>query len=200
MNKLEAKFIFGAATIGHLKNFNNTFDSRLPQVAFIGKSNVGKSSLINLLLNRKSLAHTSNTPGRTQQINFFNIGDSLIFADLPGYGYAKVPPKIHEKWEELILYYLETKNNLEVVCVLVDSRRGIKPHDAQILDLLDQCGLIDKTILIYTKADKATKAEQEKLVIEQVRVPIERILFSSNVNKASAPAIRNKIFNMIVRK
>lgn len=142
----EARFIAGASKPDNLPELT------LPQVAFIGKSNVGKSSLINLILNRKSLARVSNTPGRTRQINFFLLAEKLVLVDLPGYGFARVPLSERQNWEKLILHYLHNSPNLRLVNVLVDARRGIKENDLKVLEILRSCKKTAQIVL--TKADK----------------------------------------------
>lgn len=142
----EARFIAGAAEPRQIPKFF------LPEIAFIGKSNVGKSSLINAICNRKELARVSHTPGRTQKINFFALEDKAIFVDLPGYGFAKVPPTMKRQWERLITYYLENRENLKLVNVLIDSRRGIKAHDMEVIKLLSSYQRDFQ--IIFTKADK----------------------------------------------
>jgi GTP-binding protein len=142
----EAKFIAGAARPGQLPKIS------LPQIAFVGKSNVGKSSLINTICRRKQLARVSHTPGRTQQINFFSIGDKISLVDLPGYGFAKVPLREKDNWEKLILYYLHNSPHLKLVNVLIDARRGIKENDLKIIGLLASCE--KKIQIVFTKSDK----------------------------------------------
>ncbi len=143
----EAKFIAGVA---YTHQFPKLF---LPQVAFLGKSNVGKSSLVNTICKRKALARVSHTPGRTQQINFFSIADRMLIADLPGYGFAKVPKSVRADWQQLILYYLENSEHLKLVNLLIDSRRGIKEQDVEIIDLLRSCDVNFQ--IVFTKADKS---------------------------------------------
>lgn len=143
----DANFIAGVARIDQ---FPKLF---LPQVAFFGKSNVGKSSLINAICKRKALARVSHTPGRTQQINFFSIADKMLIADLPGYGFAKVPKSQKADWQRLITHYLHHEDNLQLVNLLIDARRGIKDNDIEIMELLKSC---DKNFqIVLTKADKA---------------------------------------------
>ena len=112
--------------------------STLNEIAFAGRSNVGKSSLINALTSRKTLARTSNTPGRTQQINFFQLEKKLMLVDLPGYGYAKASKRKIKDWSKFVLSYLENRPQLSRVCILIDSRRGIKKNDEAIMDYLDK--------------------------------------------------------------
>lgn len=129
----------------------------LPEIAFAGRSNVGKSSLINALTGRKTLARTSNTPGRTQQLNFFDLGGQLMIVDLPGYGYAKAPKGEVDRWNRLIRLYLKGRVGLRRVCVLIDARHGVKDSDRQVMDLLDEAAVTYQIVL--TKADKAKAAE-----------------------------------------
>jgi GTP-binding protein len=138
------------------------------EIAFAGRSNVGKSSLVNALTGRKTLANTSATPGRTQQLNYFNLGGHLYMVDMPGYGYAKVSKKQRSEWDDLIFNYLRGRPNLRTVLVLVDSRHGFKDVDLHLMELLDKAAVNYRVIL--TKADKASKKELEELVpaLEQV--------------------------------
>ncbi|CAN1543184.1 COG0218 Predicted GTPase [Paracoccaceae bacterium] len=136
------------------------------EVCFAGRSNVGKSSLINALTGRKSLARASNTPGRTQEINFFSLGDSRYLVDLPGYGYAEAPVAVVAKWQALLKQYLAGRQTLRRVFVLIDARHGIKAVDAEILSLLDRSAVTFQVVL--TKVDKILRHEREA-VIEQVK-------------------------------
>ncbi|WP_341755417.1 ribosome biogenesis GTP-binding protein YihA/YsxC [Candidatus Tisiphia endosymbiont of Ptychoptera albimana] len=147
----EVKFIAGVAKINQ---FPSIF---LPEIAFVGKSNVGKSSLINSICNNSSLARVSNTPGRTRQINFFSLADKLILVDLPGYGFAEVPIYIRQQWETLIACYLRTSLNLKLVNLLIDARRGIKQNDIEIAKLLLSCNKDFQ--IVFTKSDKVTHRE-----------------------------------------
>ena len=136
------------------------------EVCFAGRSNVGKSSLINALTGTKALARASNTPGRTQEINFFTAGDDLYLVDLPGYGYANAPLQVVEKWQRLLKQYLGGRQTLRRAFVLVDARHGIKKVDDEIMSLLDSSAVTFQVIL--TKADKVKEAERTA-IIEQVR-------------------------------
>ena len=136
------------------------------EVCFAGRSNVGKSSLINALTNRKNLARASNTPGRTQEINFFALGETRYLVDLPGYGYAEAPLAIVAKWQALLKSYLAGRANLRRVFVLVDSRHGIKDVDEEILKLMDRSAVAFQVVL--TKVDKISLVEKAA-VIEQVK-------------------------------
>ncbi|MCP5369556.1 MAG: YihA family ribosome biogenesis GTP-binding protein [Rickettsiaceae bacterium] len=149
--KKEAKFIAGAAKVNQLPKLY------LPQIAFIGKSNVGKSSLINKVCNRKFLAKVSHTPGRTQQINFFSIDDKFLLVDLPGYGFAKVPGEIRLNWENLISFYLKNTTQLKLINLLIDSRRGFKNNDWLMMDFLREAALNFQ--IIFTKCDEIKNRE-----------------------------------------
>ena len=140
-------------------------DDRI-EICFAGRSNVGKSTLINALTGRKALARTSNTPGRTQEINFFTAADSLYLVDLPGYGYANAPLPVVEKWQRLLKKYLSGRRSLRRVFVLIDARHGVKSVDEEILSLLDSAAVTFQCVL--TKADKIKTHEQEAL-LQQVR-------------------------------
>lgn len=129
-----------------------------PEIAFIGRSNVGKSSLVNAVTGRRTLAKTSATPGRTQQINFFLLGGRLMITDLPGYGYAKAPKAMVEEWTKLGTAYLRGRAQLVVACVLIDSRHGLKENDHAMLSVLDDSAV--STQVILTKADKISAAER----------------------------------------
>lgn len=136
------------------------------EVCFAGRSNVGKSTLINALTGRKALARASNTPGRTQEINFFSLGDSRYLVDLPGYGYANAPLPVVEKWQRLLKAYLSGRQTLRRAFVLVDARHGIKPVDEEIMSLLDSAAVTFQCVL--TKADKVKDKDLES-VLMQVR-------------------------------
>jgi GTP-binding protein len=131
----------------------------LPEVAFVGRSNAGKSSLINALTNRKALARVSNTPGRTQQINFFKLGDRLMLADLPGYGYARASKALAAEWQTLIFAYLRGRPSLRRVALLIDARRGVMEMDKAVMTLLDQAAV--SFALVLTKADALSERDAQ---------------------------------------
>ena len=134
-------------------------DASVPEVAFAGRSNVGKSSLLNALTNRNGLARTSNTPGRTQELNFFDVGEPRAFrlCDMPGYGFAKAPKELVKKWRFLVNDYLRGRQVLKRVLVLIDSRHGIKDVDRDIMKMLDEAAVVYN--LVLTKADKIKPTE-----------------------------------------
>ena len=137
-------------------------DNNMPEIAFAGKSNVGKSSLINALMNRKSLARTSSSPGKTQTINYYNINDEVYFVDLPGYGYAKVPESEKKKWGKLIERYLHTSHMLDVVFLLADIRHNPSSNDRMMYDWIVYQGF--SPVIIATKSDKIKRSQLKKHV------------------------------------
>ena len=154
----ECKFIAAAL------NSNAVPDEECYEIAFAGRSNVGKSSLVNALTNRKTLARTSQTPGRTRQLIFFELQHNvtkLRLVDLPGYGYAKAPKKDIQSWTSLTLKYLKGRPSLRTICLLIDSRRGIGVYDELIMKELDKAAV--SWIVILTKSDKLTNEEIEKI-------------------------------------
>lgn len=147
-------FVAGAMTLEQLPPMG------LPEVAFIGRSNVGKSSLVNALTNRTALARVSQTPGRTRQLNFFNLGGRLMLVDLPGYGYAKAPKDEIKEWNFLIKDYLRGRTTLQRVLLLVDARHGLKDSDIEFLKLLNTSAVATQVVL--TKADAVSTPALEK--------------------------------------
>ena len=151
--------------------------NELPEVAFAGKSNVGKSSLINAVLNRKSLARVSAQPGKTQTINFYNINDELYVVDLPGYGYARASEKERERWGQMIEKYLNTSDAIRAVFLLVDIRHAPSANDKQMYDWMEYVGY--DPIVIATKADKIKRSQldrQVKLIREGLGATKETIV------------------------
>ncbi len=157
-----ARFVVGAAEFAALPS------ESLPEVAFAGRSNVGKSSLVNALTGRRMLARISNTPGRTRQLNFFALDGRLMLVDLPGYGYAEASKSAIEHWTGLVQRYLRSRASLRRVCLLIDSRHGIKEPDRPVMRMLDQAGVSYQ--LILTKTDKLRSAE---LTVTAERVAAE---------------------------
>lgn len=141
------------------------------EVCFAGRSNVGKSTLINALTGMKALARASNTPGRTQEINYFTAGEGHYLVDLPGYGYANAPLPVVEKWQRLLKQYLGGRQTLRRAFVLIDARHGAKKVDEEILSLLDSAAVTFQVVL--TKADKVKEAERAK-VLDQVRAALAK--------------------------
>ena len=141
------------------------------EVCFAGRSNVGKSTLINALTGMKALARASNTPGRTQEINFFTAGEENYLVDLPGYGYANAPLPVVEKWQRLLKQYLSGRQTLRRAFVLIDARHGVKKVDDEIMSLLDSSAVIFQAVL--TKADKVKEVERAK-VLDQVRAALSK--------------------------
>lgn len=140
------------------------------EVCFAGRSNVGKSTLINALTGRKGLARASNTPGRTQEINVFTLADAHYLIDLPGYGYANAPVQVVAKWQALLKAYLAGRPNLRRAFVLIDARHGIKPVDEEIMSLLDSAAVTFQTVL--TKTDKVKEKDRAR-VLDQVRAKLQ---------------------------
>jgi GTP-binding protein len=165
------------------------------EVCFAGRSNVGKSSLINAVTGRKSIARASNTPGRTQEINYFKTGEHHYLVDLPGYGFANAPIDVVKKWQQLLKSYLSGRSSLRRAFVLVDIRHGIKKVDEEIMDLLDTSAVTFQCIL--TKSDKVN-AEQQNKVLNQVRNKLQKhpaafpeLLVTSAENKAGLETLRS---------
>ncbi len=161
----ECRFIWGATDEAALP------PSELPEVAFAGRSNVGKSSLVNALTGRKTLAHISRTPGRTQQLNFFEFDGLLRLVDLPGYGYAKVSKERVAAWTLLIERYLKGRPNLARVLLLIDARHGLKPVDREVMTGLDEAAQSYQVVL--TKAD-LVKGEERPRIVRQVQGEIAK--------------------------
>ena len=149
----------------------------LPEIAFAGRSNVGKSSLINELTRTPSLARTSATPGRTQQINFFELPGTVAFADLPGYGFARVPERVRAAWKPLVEGYLASRETLRAVVLIIDPRRGIETDDRRLLAFLDGCGR--PTVVVASKVDKLGRADLERAIAEITLVVPEVVSFSA---------------------
>jgi GTP-binding protein len=166
MRILSAEFVLSAKAPAHYP------PPVLPEIAFAGRSNVGKSSLINTLLNRKGLARTSNTPGRTQEINFFRVNDRLAFVDLPGYGYAKVPESIRRQWGPMIETYLRERETLRLVVLILDIRRDPSDEDLQLIQWLSYYRI--PFLIVVTKTDKVSNnefAKRKRRIVERGGFP-----------------------------
>jgi len=171
MKIISAEFIKSAVNPSHYP------EDLLPEVAFVGRSNVGKSSLINTLVNRKSLAKTSNTPGRTQLVNFFVINKALSFVDLPGYGYAKVPLAVKRGWSEMVEGYLEGRRSLRLVVLILDIRREPSENDEMLVQWLRDHHIAIAFVL--TKADKFSRsraAAARRKIGEHLGIPYDELL------------------------
>lgn len=170
------------------------------EVCFAGRSNVGKSSLINALTGRKSLARASNTPGRTQEINFFGLGPAIYLVDLPGYGFAEAPKPVVAKWQALLKAYLAGRQTLRRAFLLVDARHGLKPVDAEIMGLLDRAAVTFQVVM--TKADKPGSRDLEA-AIRQVAATLAKhpaaypeIIVTSSETGRGLPTLRAEIAGM----
>ena len=155
-----ATFVMGCAKIEQLP------DPDLPEIAFAGRSNVGKSSLVNAMTGRKTLARVSNTPGRTQELNLFDVGQPvrLRLVDMPGYGFAEAPKDLVKRWRQVINRYLRGRSVLKRALVLVDSRHGLKPVDREVMKMLDEAAV--SYHLVLTKADKIKPTQLEAVLAE----------------------------------
>ena len=161
----ETSFVKGVVDMQGLPNPDKI------EVCFSGRSNVGKSSLINALTGRKGLARASNTPGRTQEINFFSIPENHYLVDLPGYGYANAPVKVVEQWQNLLKQYLAGRQSLRRAFVLVDGRHGVKKVDTEIMSMLDSSAVTFQVVL--TKLDKVKDIDREN-ILDQVRTSLQK--------------------------
>jgi len=193
----ECKFIAAAL------NSNAVPDEECYEIAFAGRSNVGKSSLVNALTNRKTLARTSQTPGRTRQLIFFELQHNLTklrLVDLPGYGYAKAPKKDIQSWTSLTLKYLKGRPSLRTICLLIDSRRGIGVYDELIMKELDKAAV--SWIVILTKADKLTNEEIEKMKdstsknISKHPAAYPEIIVTSSLKSDGIPMLRTYLASL----
>jgi GTP-binding protein len=191
----EWRFVSGAGSVESLPPMQGV------EVAFAGRSNVGKSSLVNALTGRKALARVSDTPGRTQQINFFEGGGGLVLADLPGYGYARAPRAKVQEWTGTVEAFLAGRANLARVFVLIDSRHGLKDVDGNILDLLDSSAV--SYAIVLTKADQLKPAELAGRVAETAAAIARRaaafpVVFPTSARSgAGVPELRAAILRVV---
>ena len=168
--------------------------SDLPEVAFAGRSNVGKSSLINVLVNRKALVRTSSTPGRTQLLNFFDINGTFSLVDLPGYGFAKVPLAVKKDWGPMVRTFLERRHNLRAVVILFDIRRVPREEDLQLLDWLEEYQI--PTIPVLTKVDKVSRGQGEKQIkpiLDATGLPRDAFSLFSALNREGRDEVWERI-------
>lgn len=171
----------------------------LPEVAFVGRSNVGKSSLINVLANRKAMVRTSSTPGRTQLINFFDINGILTLVDLPGYGYAKAPPEVRKQWGPMIETYLARRANLRAVVLILDIRRIPSDGDLRMLGWLATYGI--PPIVVLTKCDKLSKVErarQTALIATAIKRDRNELLHFSALSRDGRDAIWQEVLRLAI--
>ena len=176
--------------------------ARLPEICFAGRSNVGKSSLINALTNRKGLARASNTPGRTRELNYFNIDERLFIVDLPGYGYAKASKSDIVRWTKLTREFLFGRASLRRVFLLIDSRHGTKENDIELMNMLDETAVTYQIVL--TKIDKIKKSEIDEVYIKTATLIAKRpaaypnIILTSSEKKNGLDELRSTIANIAI--
>lgn len=183
-----AEFIKSATRPAHYP------DPQFPEIAFAGRSNVGKSTLINVLLNRKNLVRTSATPGRTQLINFFNVNQRFVLVDLPGYGFAKVPVAVRKAWGPMVRTYLEIRDSLVATVFIIDIRRTPGEEDLHLLDWLEEFGV--PTIPVLSKIDKVSRSQRRQHV-ERIAaatgLPVDSFSLFSALSREGIEDIRERI-------
>ncbi len=186
------RFVAGAGSVASLPEFSQ------PEVAFIGRSNVGKSSLVNALVGQNKLAKTSQNPGHTKQLNFFLLAEKLMMVDMPGYGYAKVSKTRKSEWDDLIASYLCGRPTLKRACLLLDARRGVMPHDDEFMTMLDNSAVNYQIVL--TKMDTLTKTEASEIlqnVADALKSHVAahpRIIATSSQDKRGLDELRDELF------
>jgi GTP-binding protein len=175
-------------------------DTKLPEVAFIGRSNVGKSSLVNALTGRRNLARASNTPGRTQQVNFFDLAHRLMLVDLPGYGHAEAPREEKDRWNELVQSYMRLRRSLKCVCLLVDGRHGAKSNDLEMMSFLDRAAVPYKVVLTKVDQVRDSERDQRRQQVTEIltRHPAARdgIILTSAENKSGVDTLREYLLEI----
>src|SRR6056297_535961 len=183
-----AEFIKSATRPAHFP------DPQFPEIAFAGRSNVGKSTLINVLLNRKNLVRTSAPPGRTQLINFFNVNQRFVLVDLPGYGFAKVPIAVRKAWGPMVRTYLEIRDSLAATVFIIDIRRTPGEEDLELLDWLEEFGV--PTIPVLSKIDKVSRSQRRQHV-ERIAtatgLPVDAFSLFSALSREGIEDIRERI-------
>jgi GTP-binding protein len=175
---------------GALREPGDPLPTRLPQVAFIGRSNVGKSSLINALIGRRGIARVSKTPGRTQEIHFYEVDSRFCLVDLPGYGFAKAPPEVRRRWGPLIDGYLSSSPGLVGVVLLLDARRDPSAEDRSMVDRLARLGT--PTLVALTKVDKLARSKRRaalEAAMEELGVPEDQVVATSAVTGAGTETL-----------
>ncbi len=193
--RLPCHFVAGAATIASLPEFS------APEVAFIGRSNVGKSTLVNALVGQNKLAKTSQNPGHTKQLNFFLLGERLMLVDMPGYGYAKVSKARKSEWDDLIISYLCGRPTLKRACLLIDARRGIMPVDDEFMEVLDDSAVNYQIIL--TKMDLLSKSEASGILqtvanaLKSHAAAHPHIVATSSENKTGIEELQEQLFAFV---
>ena len=191
----KCEFVLGVAKLEQLP------ESELTEIAFAGRSNVGKSSLINAVTAQNGLAKTSNTPGRTQQLNYFNLNDKLHIVDLPGYGFAKAPENMVKQWHDMIFTYLQGRVNLKRVFLLIDSRHGIKASDQDVMKMLDKAAVTYQIVL--TKIDKISSQSLDKIKssieneLKNHAAAYVKVLATSSDKKIGVNQVRAEIASLI---
>ncbi|MDD2557065.1 MAG: ribosome biogenesis GTP-binding protein YihA/YsxC [Desulfuromonadaceae bacterium] len=195
MHVKSAEFITSATAPAHYP------EALMPEIAFAGRSNVGKSSLLNVLLQRKNLVRTSSTPGRTQLLNFFCVNSCISMVDLPGYGFAKVPLAVKKQWGPMVLSYLQGRPTLCAVVMLFDIRRTPRAEDLQLLDWLEEGNIM--TIPVITKADKVKRSQHKEsiaAIAEATGLPTAAFTLFSALKRSGAAEVWELIETAITDK